>query len=62
MSNLTKNKAGGMIFGVCRGISDYTGIDVTIVRLLTVFGAIVSGSIIFWVYLLLGILLPNKEK
>jgi len=61
MSNLLKNKKDGMIFGVCAGLSDYTGIDVTIIRLLTVFGAIASGSIIFWVYLLLGILLPKKE-
>jgi len=61
MSNLLKNKKDGMIFGVCAGLSDYNGIDVTIIRLLTVFGAIASGSIIFWVYLLLGILLPKKE-
>jgi len=62
MSNFTKNKKRGMIFGVCAGFSDYTGIDVTIIRLATVFGAVVSGSIIFWLYLLLGILLPSKEN
>jgi phage shock protein C len=61
MSNLCKNKEDGMFFGVCAGISDYTGIDVTIIRLLTLFGAIATGSIIFWVYLLLGILLPKKS-
>jgi phage shock protein C len=62
MSKFTKNKKRGMIFGVCAGLSDYIGIDVTIIRLLTVFGAIVSGSLVFWIYLLLGILLPNKEE
>lgn len=50
-----------MFFGVCAGISDYTGIDVTIIRLLTLFGAVATGSIIFWIYLLLGILLPKKS-
>ena len=62
MSKLHKNKKTGMLFGVCAGLSEYTGIDVTIIRLATVFGAIVSGSIIFWLYLLLGILLPSKEE
>lgn len=61
MSKLTKNKKNGMIFGVCAGLSDATGIDVTIVRLATLFGAIFTGSLIFWIYLLLGIVLPRKE-
>lgn len=62
MSKLQKNKKAGMLFGVCAGLADYTGIDVTILRLATVFGAVVSGSIIFWLYLLLGILLPSKQE
>lgn len=61
MSNLTKNKEDGMVFGVCAGISDATGIDVTLIRLATVVGSIMSGSIVFWIYLLLGILLPSKR-
>lgn len=60
MNKLVKNKEKGMIFGVCAGLSDYTGIDVTLIRLATVIGSIMSGSIVFWIYLLLGILLPNK--
>jgi len=62
MSKLFKNKNKGMIFGVCAGLSDFTGIDISIVRLLTVFGAIATGSVIFWVYLLLAILLPLKPE
>lgn len=50
-----------MIFGVCSGLSEVTGVDVTILRLLTVVGAIFTGSLIFWIYLLLGILLPQKQ-
>tara|TARA_Y100001972_G_C7589727_1_gene295628 strand:+ start:726 stop:911 length:186 start_codon:yes stop_codon:yes gene_type:complete len=61
MKKLYKNKEDGMFFGVCAGIADYTGIDTTIIRLLTLFGAVATGSIIFWVYLLLGILLPKKS-
>lgn len=61
MTKLQKNKKSGMIFGVCSGLADYTGVDVTIIRLATVLGAIFSGSLVFWIYLLLGVLLPNKE-
>jgi len=61
MRNLTKNKKDGMLFGVCSGISDATNIDVTIIRLGVTIGSIVSGSIVFWIYLLLAILLPNKK-
>lgn len=61
MSKLYKNKETGMIFGVCSGLSEYTGIDVSLIRLATVLGAVVSGSIIFWIYLILGILLQNKN-
>lgn len=50
-----------MLFGVCAGLSDATGIDVTILRLLVIFGTIFTGSLIFWIYLLLGIILPNKN-
>lgn len=61
MNKLLKNKQKGMIFGVCAGLSDYSGIDVTLIRLATVIGSIMSGSIVFWIYLLLGILLPSKR-
>lgn len=62
MSKLFKNKDKGMIFGVCAGLSDFTGIDISIVRLLTVFAAISTASGIFWIYLLLAILLPLKPE
>lgn len=61
MSKLTKGK-NKMIFGVCSGLSEYTGIDVTIIRLATVIGALATGSILFWIYLLFGILLPSQAE
>lgn len=59
---LFKNKSKGMIFGVCAGLSEATGIDVSLLRIATVAGAIFSGSLILWIYLLLGIILPLKEE
>jgi phage shock protein C len=61
MKNLYKNKKNGMFFGVCAGLSDALGIDVTVLRFATIFGTIFTGSLIFWIYLLLALLLPNKE-
>jgi phage shock protein PspC (stress-responsive transcriptional regulator) len=58
---LYKDPSKKMIFGVCAGLSDVTGIDISIIRLATLFGAIFTGSLVFWIYLLLGILLPRKE-
>jgi phage shock protein PspC (stress-responsive transcriptional regulator) len=57
---LFKNKQDGMIFGVCAGISQALNIDVRIIRLLMVLGVFASFSVLFWIYLLLGIILPNR--
>jgi phage shock protein PspC (stress-responsive transcriptional regulator) len=57
---LTKSK-NRSICGVCGGLSKYLNIDVSLIRTLFVLGAIFSGSIIFWIYLLLALILPNEE-
>lgn len=57
---LSKNKSNKMIFGVCSGLSEYTGIDVSFIRIAFVLGSIFTGSILFWFYILLAILLPSK--
>lgn len=61
MKKLYKDKQNGMIFGVCSGIADYIGMDVSIIRILTVIGVFFSASIVFWLYLLLAIFLPQKQ-
>lgn len=49
-----------MLFGVCAGIADKTGVDPLVVRVLTVISFVVSGTITFWGYLILGAMLPDK--
>lgn len=61
MTNLRKCSKNKMIFGVCCGLANTLGLDISIVRLLTVVGAIFTGSILFWIYLLLAIVLPSDE-
>jgi len=60
MNKLTKDSKNKMIFGVCGGLANWTGIDSSIIRLGFVLGAI--GSILFWIYLLLGIVLPTDSE
>ena len=61
MNRLTKSSKDKMIFGVCGGLSDWTGIDSSIIRIGFVLGSIFSGSLLFWIYLLLGIILPTQD-
>ena len=58
---LMKDTKNSMITGVCAGIAKATGVDVTIVRLLTVLSFLISGSLTFWIYVLLAILLPTEQ-
>lgn len=60
MSQLVKCK-NRMLFGVCCGIAKSLGIDVSIVRVAMVLGTIFTGSLLFWLYLLLSIILPKEE-
>ena len=57
------DKRNGKFMGVCAGISDYTGIDVTFVRvgvvLLTIFA---TGGLGFIAYLALGVLANDKPR
>lgn len=61
MAKLTKDMKENMFFGVCSGLANYSGIDATLIRLGFIFGAIFSGSILFWVYLALALILPKNN-
>jgi phage shock protein PspC (stress-responsive transcriptional regulator) len=60
MSKLTKDLSNRFLFGVCSGLSKYSGIDPTIIRLGFIFGAIFSGSLLLWIYIILAIILPKE--
>jgi len=61
MNKLTKNKSDKVLFGVCGGLAKSFGIDSSILRLAFILGAIFTGSILFWIYLLLAIILPTQD-
>lgn len=59
---MLKKSKNRKLFGVCGGLSDYLGLDVSIIRLLFVVGTILTGSLVFWIYIILALVLPNEEK
>lgn len=55
-----RDKANGKIMGICAGIADYTGIDVTIVRIgMVILTVAVSGTLIP-IYFIAGMVAPQK--
>ncbi|MEA5011782.1 MAG: PspC domain-containing protein [Angelakisella sp.] len=56
---LYRNKENRFLCGVCAGVADYFGIDVTIVRLIWV-AMTLCYSIGFWVYIIAAVLMPDK--
>ena len=48
-----------MIAGVCAGIADYFDIDPTLIRLIFVLGFFVTGSGLFWAYVIMMIVVPE---
>lgn len=61
MSVLHKCKNNRKLFGVCCGLSNSTGVDVSLLRIGFVIGTICTGSLLFWMYILMAIVLPTKQ-
>ena len=57
-----RDKLNGKWMGVCAGIADYTGIDVTLVRIGTVLLTVLGSGATIIVYLAAGFLAPIKPR
>lgn len=57
MSKLQLNKANGKIWGVCAGLADWSGMDVTILRLIFVAAAIAGLGSPVLIYILMALIL-----
>jgi phage shock protein C len=47
------------IAGICGGLGEYLNVDPTVMRILFVAGFFLTGSLMFWVYLILWIVIPE---
>ena len=59
---LRRNVQDGALAGVCAGIADYLGLDVTLVRVLYVLASLLSAAFPgTLVYIILWIVIPERE-
>lgn len=49
------------LFGVCGGISEFFGIDPTIVRVITA-ALMIFGGLSLWVYIVAALIMPKKSN
>jgi phage shock protein PspC (stress-responsive transcriptional regulator) len=61
MSQLHKSNKNRVLFGVCGGLAENLGVDAALLRIGFCLGAIFTGSILFWVYLLFALVLPTED-
>lgn len=54
------DRGNGKMMGVCAGLSRVSGVDVTLVRLLTVLSLFVLGPITILLYLVAGWIAPEQ--
>jgi phage shock protein C len=57
-----RDKRHGKIMGICAGIADYTGFDVTLVRITMIAAVFLSSGSILPIYFLAGMVAPNKPS
>ena len=57
-----RDKRNGKVMGICAGIADYTGFDVTLVRISMVAALFLSSGSILPIYLIAGWITPPKPR
>ena len=57
-----KDKRNGKVMGVCAGIADYTGFDVTIIRILLALAFFMSSGAILPVYFIAGLIAEDRPR
>ena len=54
---LSSNKK---LAGVCAGLAQYFGLDVSIVRIAYILLTVLTGSLFFWLYIILWLVVPQE--
>jgi len=61
MGFMERDMYNSWVGGVCSGLSDYTGIDRSIIRVLTVVSGLFSFGWSILIYLLLWVIIPSNR-
>jgi len=57
-----RDKRNGKVMGVCAGIADYTGFDVTLVRICMIAALFLSSGSVIPIYFIAGWITPTKPR
>ncbi len=57
-----RNKRNGKINGICAGIADYTGLDVTLVRIMLVAAILIGAGALLPVYFIAGWIADDQPR
>ena len=57
-----RDKRHGKVMGICAGIADYTGFDVTLVRICMIAALFLSSGSIMPIYFIAGWITPAKPR
>ncbi|HET6535682.1 MAG TPA: envelope stress response membrane protein PspC [Sphingomicrobium sp.] len=57
-----RDKRNGKLFGVCAGIADYTGFDVSLVRVCFLAAMFLSGGSVLPFYFIAAMITPTKPR
>ena len=61
-NRLYRNTQDGIIAGVCAGLADYFGFDLTLTRVIVAVGAVFFSPFVFIVYIILALVLERKPR
>lgn len=60
MKKLTRNPDDKWLGGVCGGLSDYTGVDANVIRLIVVVGTLLGAGSLIIAYIVAWVLMPAR--
>jgi phage shock protein PspC (stress-responsive transcriptional regulator) len=59
---LRRTRDGRMLAGVCAGVADYFGLDVTLVRVIWAVASVITGGAGALAYLVAWIIIPDEGQ
>ena len=59
---LVRSRNGRMVAGICAGIADYSGLDVTLVRLMVAVVSVITGGTGVLAYLAAWMIIPGEGE
>ena len=59
---LVRSRTGRMVAGVCAGVAEYFGIDVTLVRVIVAVVAVITGGAGVLAYLVAWAIIPDEGE